>query len=245
VGPFGVLGGTYSQYLELIVLWKQKSVFKVDIKTRPNQQKDRMNYMANAIKFRDSLISQLCADLKVNTSIDLGCDFGSLIAHQLMFGVTKPKGIDINPAAIQQGKKNLLDVDLKDLSDFMGDDKKYECITSLNITQKKWDVDKRRFDLIKNMLSKTKTVCVVTLFDEDLKKLDLNLSEWEIYRLGNRTKFTQRDEIKLMYSWKFGRKLPFFYQNIKESLLNVKFEDFVSSYVNLPVVFIRKQNKKF
>jgi len=237
---FGVLGGTYSQYLNLEISRVGEKVIAVNLNAKDDQKSRRAYYMAQSIKFRDQLISQICKDLEVRTALDLGCDFGSLIAHQLLHGITNPIGIDIDPIAVTEGVKNSLNISLQDLSRFMEDDIHYDCVTSLNITQKKWKNETARFELINQMLMKSNKICVITLFENDLKKINLNREIWHTFRLGSRKTFTEKNEIRLMYGWPFGSKLPFMYENMKIKFLKIEFEDFHQSYINLPVVFIRK-----
>lgn len=238
----GRLGGTYSEYLEMSLKYENGLVSSISINVKNKYKNDikRLSFMAEAIKSRDYLIAKLCATMQVESSIDLGSDFGSLVAHQLMSGVSNPIGIDLDLDAVSSARAHQLLISQGDIGEFITQDQHYDCITSLNITQKKWVNDDERFNLIRKMLEKSNKLCVLTLFDRDLKKLEINPGEWMTFRLGNRKKFSESDEIRLMYGWPFGTKLPLFYEIIKSRFLKIDHEDFFSSYLNLPVVFIRK-----
>ena len=114
-----------------------------------------------AINFRDELIAAKLTKLNVDFLIDIGCDFGSLLASATKRGI-KAIGLDIDKTSLKLAKSASLEVrnysiqsicESNTLANFIPSKAKVKSVSCLNMIHSK-NFDKRlKYKLIKIMVS--------------------------------------------------------------------------------------------
>jgi len=187
---------------------------KIQINSRGFSLIDRLSLInrAVAIQHRDMLIVETLAEFGVKQLIDIGCDFGSLLAQAREFGIGAV-GLDPDPEArelakaaglkVQDGSvQKILKMQENPFSNYLDNCMNAPiAITALNFTHVPWIDDKLRFRFIELMLENAQYVAV-SLSSRDTRKLVSKTGASVVMRLSHRNgNYSKSASCRSQYGW--------------------------------------------
>jgi SAM-dependent methyltransferase len=188
-----------------------------------------------AISLRDELITQWLANLGVKRLLDVGCDFGSLLAKASLFGINS-YGLDIDKDAIELARKSGLNIQECSIEQiirertirpfFPAEDESVTAVSCLNILHGKWD-DPQKRKLLLEIFLKDADFVFVTLTSSQLRQLRKLINFQVVGYLGvaNRPMSRWKSQVN-----QYG--LTFFFRGRFHKLEKSFWEKFLGRYRN-------------
>lgn len=149
---------------------------------------------AYAIAYRDRLIAEVLMELGVQRNLDIGCDFGSLVATLSHFGI-KSSGIDPAAEAVQAARASGLDVTYGSIEELLESEEGHlaafcngeglASVSCLNIAHVRWADEQARWSFLKALVRHA-DFTIVTLTSGDVKRLSRVTGCRVVTRLSNR-----------------------------------------------------------
>jgi hypothetical protein len=229
---------------------------QIQIDSRGLSLIDRLSLInrAIAIQHRDMLIVETLAEFGVKQLIDIGCDFGSLLAQAREYGI-EAVGLDPDPAACELAKAAGLKVQDGSVQKILKmQDNPFSiyldncmnapiAITALNITHARWTDDESRFRFIGIMLENAQYVAV-SLSSRDTRKLVSKTGASVVMRLSHRNgNYSKSASCRSQYGWpSLGFKIGnlAIARIMSYSPRKYKYPDCIHAYASLVVILKSK-----
>lgn len=229
---------------------------QIQIDSRGLSLIDRLSLInrAIAIQHRDMLIVETLAEFGVKQLIDIGCDFGSLLAQAREYGI-EAVGLDPDPAACELAKAAGLKVQDGSVQKILKmQDNPFSiyldncmnapiAITALNFTHVRWTDDESRFRFIGIMLENAQYVAV-SLSSRDTRKLVSKTGASVVMRLSHRNgNYSKSASCRSQYGWpSLGFKIGnlAIARIMSYSPRKYKYPDCIHAYASLVVILKSK-----